>query len=66
MEEYLIVDSRSRAVILHRRTGRQVVTSWPEDLVRLESIGCEFSIERLYDGLALSSESVYRPATRVP
>ena len=58
LEEYLIVDSRSRGVILHRRIGSQVVTSWPDALVRLESIGCEFSLERLYDGLALSNEPV--------
>ena len=58
MKEYLIVDSRSRGVTLHRRIGSQVVTSWPDALVRLESIGCEFSLERLYDGLALSNEPV--------
>ena len=57
MEEYLIVDSRTHAVILHRRVGEQVVTSWPDELVRLASIGCEFSIERLYEGLALASET---------
>jgi hypothetical protein len=56
MEEYLIVDSRSRAVILHRRTDGQVVTTWPDESVRLESIGCEFSLEGLYEGLTLSSE----------
>ena len=58
MEEYLIVDSRSRGLILHRRTDGQVVTTWPDERVRLDSIGAEFSIERLYGGLALSSEPV--------
>jgi Uma2 family endonuclease len=56
MQEYSIVDSRSRSVILHKRSGAQVVTSWPDELVQLDSIGCEFSIGQLYEGLALSSE----------
>ncbi len=55
MEEYLIVDSRSRGVILHRRTAGHVMTSWPDDIVRLESIDCEFRVDQLYDGLALTS-----------
>lgn len=58
MEEYLIVDSRSRAVTLHRRSGSQVVTSWPDEVVRLESIGCLFRVDQLYEGLALSNEPV--------
>lgn len=48
MEEYLVVDSRKRSVILHRRVHGSVVTTWPEDVVRLESLHCHVEIDALY------------------
>ena len=55
MEEYLIVDSRTRGVVLHRRVDGQVVTTWPEELVVLESIGSRVSMERLFGGITVTA-----------
>ena len=55
VEEYLIVDSRARSVIVHRRTGEQVVTMWPDTAIELSSIDRTISLDDLYDGIGSST-----------
>ena len=52
VEEYLLVDSRTRAVSLYRRVDGEVVATWPDPIV-LTSIGCEITVETLYADIAL-------------
>ncbi len=54
VEEYLIVDSRARNVILHRRIEGHITTTWPELLIKLTSIDCDIPVAQLYDGIALA------------
>ena len=54
LEEYLLVDSASKSVTLHRRVDAQIVTSWPEPVIELASIRCEISLDRLYEGRAVA------------
>ncbi len=55
VHEHLIVDSLTRSVVLHRRVAGEVVTTWPDELVVLDSIHATLSIDSLYSGTTLTA-----------
>ena len=51
LQEYLIVDSRKRFIVLHKRVGDHVIESWPISRIELDSIATVIGVDELYGGI---------------